>query len=779
VTAPRAGPGTTAAPQAAPPSRLAAARADRVYLGWQYALVHPDPGPMPRRPAPPVPEQLNQGWVQAQHREQRRLSLPLRAGCAVAVALAAAALVLGLIGVLNDYLTGLAIAVFLAAAAAAARAVRRGEQELRGCIEAEQRRVDKIRDVQLARLGARQEAHAGQFRAWESRRAAFERQLQWYAVSLPGEIDRVDVAGGTVAGWSAMLTMVAAPRLSAGGEVTVLDLTEGAVARDLMGLARRSGIEPLVWVLPGDLPRLDLGAGLGAEELAEVLAATVSASDGPGGAASAGAGTATGGPSAASAGDHALLERVIEALGVTGGASIAQVTSALRALGQIGDPRDDMRAGLLTADQLERVTMLFGRGAADRVVIERAWAIESRLRRLEPLGSALVPLPPSRLRVAWLDRRAGALGNKMLGSYLTVALTHVLRQAPGDRPWQHTLCLLGAERLPGDVIDRLGEACEFSGTGLVLGYRSLPAHVKERLGRGNAAVAFMRLGNAEDARAACEQIGTEHRFVVSQLTETVGTSFTETGGDSYTSTVGIADSLAKSVSESETSGRSRGHGRSHQGAFAPFGSFTGSASRDDSRSRGSSDSWSLTAGINSSTAWGISTSRAIGANTSLARSSQRSREFLVQQHELQQLPPSAMIITYAAPAGRHVVLADANPGIIALRSATLASLAEAGGTMIPGSGTQLPGTGPDAVADAGSVTAADHGVPDAPAPGQVPAGDAGHPPSGQGTSADPNGPGQPPPGTPAPPGRGQPGKPIAPPNLGPPPERLDWRKPRR
>ena len=44
------------------------------------------------------------------------------------------------------------------------------------------------------------------------------------AVSLPGQIDRVDLAGGTLSGWSALLTMIAAPRLSAGGEVTVLDL---------------------------------------------------------------------------------------------------------------------------------------------------------------------------------------------------------------------------------------------------------------------------------------------------------------------------------------------------------------------------------------------------------------------------------------------------------------------------------------------------------------------------------------------------------------------------
>jgi hypothetical protein len=783
MTAPHAGRPTATAPRAVPPPLGAAARPDRVYLGWQFALVHPDPGPMPRRPAPPVPEQLNHGWVQAQHREQRRLSRPLRIAGVGAVVVAGAALALGVLGMLNAYLTGVVIAASLAAAVAAVRAIRRGEQELRACIEAEQQRVDKIRDVQLARLGARQEVHASQFRAWQSRQAAFERQLQWYAVSLPGEIDRVDVAGGTLAGWSAMLTMVAAPRLSAGGDVTVLDLTEGAVARDLLALARRSGVEPLVWVLPDDLPRLDLGTGLGPEAMADVLATTASASDGPG---APGGADGASGHSAAAAGDSALLERVLEALQVPDGASIAQVTAALRALAQVGDPRDDIRRGLLTPEQFDRITKLFGRAATDRVVIDRAWALESRLRRLEPLGTDPAPLRPSRLRVAWLDRRSGALGNKVLGSYLTVALTHVLRQVPSGPPWEHTLCLLGAERLPGEVIDRLCEACEFSGTGLVIGYRSLPAHAKQRLGRGNAAVAFMRLGNAEDARAACEQIGTEHRFVVSQLTDTVGTSLTDTGGDSYTSTVGTADSVAESLSVSETSGRSRGHGRSRQGAFAQFGTFTGSASRDASQSRSTADSWSLTAGINASTSWGISTSKAVGANTSLARTSQRSREFLVEQHQLQQLPPSAMIVTYAAREGRQVVLADANPAIIALRSSTLASLAEAGGRMSSAAGTAVPEAGaaaqdaaayvgPDA-ADTGTFA----GLGALPAAGEVSGpGSRPAPGTGAGTSPAPGSPGQPPAASPVPPGRGQPGRPIAPPNLGPPPERLDWRKPRR
>jgi hypothetical protein len=265
---------------------------------------------------------------------------------------------------------------------------------------------------------------------------------------------------------------------------------------------------------------------------------------------------------------------------------------------------------------------------------------------------------------------------------------------PGSTPcWSS-----GAETLRGDVLDRLAGACEASGTGLVLAYRSLPPHVRGRLGRGNAAVAFMRLGNAADARAASEQIGTEHRFVVAQLTDTVGSSVSDTAGQAYSSTVGTASSAALSRSASQSSGQSGGRGRSWAGS-SPFAPRTGSAHRETSYSAGTSDSVSLTEGINRGTTWGQQTALAVGANRALARASQRSREFLVEQHELQQLPPSAVIVSYASPAGRRVVLADANPGILGLRTATLLTLDEvtraaAASPGPPGSWTPPPGPEP-------------------------------------------------------------------------------------
>jgi hypothetical protein len=320
------------------------------------------------------------------------------------------------------------------------------------------------------------------------------------------------------------------------------------------------------------------------------------------------------------------------------------------------------------------------------------------------------------------------------------------------------------------VLDRLCDACESTRTGLVLAYRSIPAQVRERIGRGNAAVAFMRLGNAADAKEASEQIGTEHRFVLSQLTDTVGASVTDTSGWSYTSTVGTADSVSVSASTSQTTGQSRGRGHTSADA-APFGARTGSGSREQSASTGTGDSESVTGGISASTSWGWSTSTAIGANESLARTAQRSREFLVEPHQLQQLPPSALIVSYASAEGRQVVLADANPAILALPAVSALSLDEARQAPAAGSGAPAAGAQPGEPGPQQDRAGAWQAAAGLPADD-----DEGSPPRDPPPSSRPPPPAERArPGPPAPVSwRSTKGRP--PPNIGPPPEPLDWRQ---
>jgi hypothetical protein len=689
-----------------------------LYLGWEYATPCQDPGPPPRRPAPRQRQPMSADWLAAQRREESLINRPLKIIVAVAAGIAVALGACVACGLLRAMVAAPTIAVFLLAGALAGYAIRQGERVLRGRIEAERLRVERLRADQESRLFAGQAEHARLVRQWQRQRAAFETQKRWYGVPVPGGVDRVDVAGGTLSGWSAVLTMIAAERLAAGGEVTVIDLSGGAVAADLVDLSiAAGGVDPAVWVLPRDLSRLDLAASLAPGELADVLALAASVAE-----------ERTSARELAV--DSAILDRVIGAIDRGGPVTLDRVAAALRALAQVGDVRADVAAGLLTEREAAAITSLYGQGATDRVVLDRALGIEAQLRTLSEAGREPVDRPRGRLRVIAVDQRASALSAKLLGSFVITTLTHLVGRLPaggGPASWRHTLVVLGAERLRDDVLDRLTDACETTRSGLVLAYRTVPAQVRQRIGRGNAAVAFMRLGNAEEAKAASEQIGSEHRFVVSQLTETVGTSVTDTGGSSYTSTVGDSASAAASVGDNASTSDGSGFSQAGGAGVMPLGGGR-SRSGQAGTSRGTSESISLTAGISTSTAWGLSTSRATGDSESLARSLQRSRELLVEPSELQRLPTTAMIVSYAAPGGRRVLLADANPAIGGLRVATLTALNEIGAAHAGGAGSGgLAG-------DAGGL-----------------AGGAGGP-----TYAEPDR--------------------ALPPNLGPPPSRPDWRR---
>ncbi|GAA4530127.1 MULTISPECIES: hypothetical protein [Nonomuraea] len=606
-------------------------QADRIYLGWQYILPHPDPGPPPKRPSPaeepPVTERDDEERAALLRRERLQedmLNRPVRLVRAFMLVLAALIVVLALVGYLAWQFALIGVLAAGGVAAICAYALVQGDRAVRYRVSEQQARNDRQRQERDRELFRAQEEHAQLYREWQEEKERFDRQLTWYAVAVPDEIDRVDVAGGTLPGWSALITLLGATRLYSGGHLTVLDLSEGAIAKDLIELARKGGDDPLVWVLPVDLPRLDLGATLKPEAFADVLAHVVSVSE-------------EHRTTRDLSFDNAILERVLEVLGEN--ATISQVTAALRALAQVGDPREDLRFGLITATQLERIGTLFGRGVSDRVVIERAWALESQLRKLETLGTQAVRLPPARLRVVSMDRQAGVFGNRVLGTYVATALTHILRQSPAsDRPWYHTIIVAGADKLRGDVLDRLMDACETSRTGLVLTYRSLTPTVRERLGRGHAAVAFMRLGNAEDARVASEHVGTEHRLELAQLTETISESLPGLDGG-YTSTI---------------------------------------EQLDDAGGRPDESAADLAEDITESTEWG----RTADKISEKERVLQRSREFLVEPHQLQQLPTTSVIVTDATAHGRRVRLADANPAILTFPKTTLAELEEVRETTI-------------------------------------------------------------------------------------------------
>ncbi|HEX4814095.1 MAG TPA: hypothetical protein VFV66_15235, partial [Nonomuraea sp.] len=363
-------------------------QADRIYLGWQYILLHPDPGPPPKRPSPVAepppagPDPADTELMRRERLQEDMLNRPVRLFRLFMLVLSVLIAAVAVAGHLTWPFALVGLVAAGGVAAICSYALRQGDRAVKYRVLEQRARDQRQRQERDKELFKAQEEHARRYREWQESKDRHDRQLNWYAVAVPHDIDRIDVAGGTLPGWSALVTLIGATRLYSGGHLTVLDLSEGAIAKDLVELARKGGDDPLVWVLPVDLPKLDLGATLKPEAFADVLAHVVSVSE-------------EHHTTRDLSFDNAILERVLEVLGEN--ATISQVTAALRALAQVGDPRDDLRFGLITATQLERIGTLFGRGVSDRVVIERAWALESQLRKLETLGTQAVRLPPARL----------------------------------------------------------------------------------------------------------------------------------------------------------------------------------------------------------------------------------------------------------------------------------------------------------------------------------------------------------------------------------------------
>lgn len=229
--------------------------------------------------------------------------------------------------------------------------------------------------------------------------------------------------------------------------------------------------------------------------------------------------------------------------------------------------------------------------------------------------------------------------------------------------WSTTLVICGADRLDVRNLERIDELAARSGIGLVLQWPAIPEEGARRIGFGNALVGFMRLGDAPEAEIAAEQIGHDHIFVLSELTENVSETVTDTIGDSYTGTTGTSEATGQSTSQSDTT--STGTARTKE-AHAFF--FGGTRTTSTGTSHTATFGESFTRTVSESTAIGRSTSRALGSTSGSSRSTSRSRELLIEPHELQHLPQTALLALKGGQGAgsREVRLTDVNPAIAAL-----------------------------------------------------------------------------------------------------------------
>jgi hypothetical protein len=483
--------------------------------------------------------------------------------------------------------------------------------------------------AQVARVG---DDHGRALAAWRERDAAWQQAElgrladadEWGSAIPPAGSGRVDVFGGSLRGWQALLTTHGTSLLAA-QPLLVVDLTGEMICGELIGTAQAAGVPAVTWLLPAELGTSGLLSGLSGTQFADAFAEAVYAGE-PGGA------------RAERAVDTRVLEQLHGALG--GDVTLPRLAAAARAaLGH------EDRAGVLTT--AERAAL-----AGELFAPEYRRQIEPNLVRIEAFLAGLAgradagDAPPAALRPAYLTCLAVEPGARSARGEVLAALAiqWLTVQVTGSDEPAPAVIVADADEISRPHLERLASACERRGVPLTLLFRHLRDSGLSLLGGG--ATAFMRLGNHVEADQAASYIGRQHRFVLSQLTANLGGSQTRTVTETEGHTV--ADTI---------------HVGWRTGWRAP-----GSRGPGDSRDRG------RPGGRTVSRTWSTALSWAEGSNWSNAATSQRVYEYAVEPAALQHLPDHAVLLVTSGLAGPVLQSVECDPAIVTLPRVSAAPL---------------------------------------------------------------------------------------------------------
>jgi hypothetical protein len=477
--------------------------------------------------------------------------------------------------------------------------------------------------ARVARVG---EEHGRALAAWREREAAWQRAElsrladadEWGSAVPPAGTPRVDVFGGSLRGWQALLTTHGTSLLAA-QPLLVVDLTGELVGGELTGTAAAAGVPAATWLLPSELGASGLLSGLSAAEFADAFAEAVYAGD-PGGA------------RAERAVDTRVLEQLHGALGSE--VTLARLAAAARAaLGH------EDRARLLTAAESAAVTGELFPADYRRQIEPNLVRIEAFLAGLAryagPAGAEAPGPRPAYLTCLAVEPGARSARGEVLAALAIQWLT--VQVAGSDEP-APAVVIAGADEISRPHLERLASACERRGVPLTLLFRHLRDSGLSLLGGG--ATAFMRLGNHVEADQAAGYIGRQHTFVLSQLTANLGGSqthaVTETEGQAVSDTIHV------------------GWNTGWRGSGAGASGDPGRRGRGRVRGRTVSRNWSTALSWAESSSWGS------------AATSQRVYEYAVEPAVLQHLPDHALLLVTRGPAGPALQSAECDPAIVTL-----------------------------------------------------------------------------------------------------------------
>jgi hypothetical protein len=434
----------------------------------------------------------------------------------------------------------------------------------------------------------------------------------WGSAEPPGL--RTDVFGGSWWGWQALLTTHGTSILAA-QPLLVMDLSGQLVSGELTATARNAVGQVAQYVLPADLDRCGLLSRLSGPQFAEALAEAIHAGT-PGGARA----------------DRAIDVRILSQLIAALDGDISPVRLAAATQAALGHPADP---GLLTAQE-EALT------AGELFPPEYRQQIGPNLVRLDAFltdlaryagRAATEPVVPAYYTCLALDTTARSTRGELLTA---LAVQWLTVQVSGSTASAPAVIIAGADELTRAHLERLADACERRGVPLTLMFRHLRDDALAVLGGGTAA--FMRLGHHGEAEQAASYIGRQHKFVLSQLTATLG------GNETHTRT----DTEGYGVTDSRSFGSTRGWTEDPLGGGSRNGALTRSG------------------GVTTSRNWSVAHSWATGTNWSDAASAQRVYEFTVEPSVLQHLPDHALLLTVPGRTGPGLRAVECDPAIVTL-----------------------------------------------------------------------------------------------------------------
>ncbi|ASW53280.1 hypothetical protein CIK06_02410 [Plantactinospora sp. KBS50] len=478
---------------------------------------------------------------------------------------------------------------------------------------------------------------------WQQRREAFQSaeleridaMVEWGAARTADGNRRLDIIGGTLWGWEAFLTVFGSSMVGTRGALTVLDLSGESVCAELVRLSSVVGAGVELQRLPTDMADSDLLVGLDRHQLVDALVESMY-------------GDSPGGNRADRAMDNRVLTAICDVIGHD--LTFARLSAALHTV--MGEP--GIRSELTEDERLRLADDLFS-DEYRRQAHGHLRRLDSYIYPLRELGSRATAGTNGFVSCITLDSDGRNVRSELLVDLVVQWATR--RMLAADPP--RTLIIASADDLQRRHVERLSDICERRDIRLVLLFRHLRDASAHLLGGG--AVGFMRLGNHEEAARAADFIGRQHKFVVSQLTCTLGGS--ESHGETETEGWAETESLNIGKVTSTFSNWGRGGSSSDGAEHSSHGS-------NWSRGGGSSESHSRTQGWSTTRNWSMASNRTEGTNWSNAVGQQRVYEYSVEPTTLQHLPDHVLLLVQGRPGQVTQLPVECDPSIITLPRAS-------------------------------------------------------------------------------------------------------------